>query len=407
LTAKERAHLFISANTHPGMKGKNNEDRYAVSTHRLGKRNNIPSVLAVVCDGIGGHRAGEVAAEIAVETISRAVAKADAQQPLEILNQAIQEASASIHTEAEANPERQGMGATCVCTWIIGDRLYTASVGDSRLYLVRGDTIQQLTTDHTWIQEAIEFGALTPEQARNHPNAHVIRRYLGSKSPVEVDFRIRLQPEETNEQALTNQGMHLLPGDILVLCSDGLTDLVEKDEIYATLKEKGRENALQVLTDLANQRGGHDNITMVALEAPANLKPASESTGAQTPVLARRLALPCAIIAIIGILTAAVAGGLFWYFSLRELPPPAVLTPSTTPTVLPALETVLPATEEGMDTPAAPMVPPKAKPTSTRTEQPEAGTMEATYTPWPTNTLPPQPTTNIEIPATATETSQP
>jgi protein phosphatase len=250
------------------MKGKNNEDRFAVSAHHLGQEDRTPSLLAVICDGIGGHRAGEVAAEMAVETISRTVADSDGKQPLAILAQAFSNANQVIREQATSDVAQRGMGATCVCAWVIGFRLYTASLGDSRLYFTRGDTIRQVTTDHTWIQEAIDFGALTPEQAVGHPNAHVIRRYVGAQSPMAPDLRLRLQPDETDEQSEANQGMRLLPGDCLLLCSDGLTDLVTKEEILSTLRSRERQAALDYLVDLANSRGGHDNITVIVLEMP-------------------------------------------------------------------------------------------------------------------------------------------
>jgi len=262
------AHLYVAASTHPGMKGKNNEDRFAVSAHRLGQEERTPSLLAVICDGIGGHRAGEVAAEMAVETICRTVAGSDGRQPLATLTQAFSNANQIIREQATSDLAQRGMGATCVCAWVIGFQLYTASLGDSRLYFIRGDTIRQITTDHTWIQEAIDFGALTPEQAVGHPNAHVIRRYLGAQNPMTPDFRLRLQPEETDEQAQANQGMRLLPGDRLLLCSDGLTDLVTKEEMMNALRSRERKAALDYLIDLANSRGGHDNITVITLEMP-------------------------------------------------------------------------------------------------------------------------------------------
>jgi protein phosphatase len=403
---QERAHLFVAANTHPGMKGKNNEDRYAISTHRLGSKKDIPSVLAVVCDGIGGHRAGEVAAEIAVETVSKVVAQSDGTQPLETLKQAIHQASAAVQAQAEANPERRGMGATCVCAWVIGDRLYTTSVGDSRLYLIRDDKIQQLTTDHTWIQEAIDYGALTPEQARGHPNAHVIRRYLGSQVLAEPDFRLRLHPEDTDEQAEANQGLRIQPGDFLVLTSDGLTDLVEKEEILSILKDQEREPALQALTDLANERGGHDNITIVTLEAPEALATFAQPV-AQTPggvLSSRRLALPCLVIALLLMVLAAAAAGAVWAFGgpLRQRTPTVTASPTTLLELSPTPETPLVAPPETLpESTSTPSAQPEATATLTAGTESGAGPQKATYTPWPTNTPPPS------VTATATESPQP
>src|SRR5512146_2059233 len=221
-----RAHLNVEAQTHAGMAGKNNEDRYAVASFVLDKDDRVPVLLAVLSDGIGGHRAGEVAAELAVERISQIVAKSSGKKPLETLSAAIAQASNEIYTQAQTNLERRGMGATCACAWIINDRLYTATVGDSRIYLIRDGVIQQVTTDHTWIQEALDKGVLKPEEAHGHPNAHVIRRYLGSPTPPKVDFRLRLDGHENDMRASSNQGTQLLERDQLVLCSDGLTDLV-------------------------------------------------------------------------------------------------------------------------------------------------------------------------------------
>ena len=269
MKTKSRAHLYVSAATHPGMRGKNNEDRYSVSCHSAGPDGQTPSLLAVLCDGIGGYAAGEVAAEMAIEIISRQVAAGDETKPLEVLRQALRSASEAIRAQAVAHEKQKSMGSTCVCAWVLGDRLYMTWVGDSRLHLLRGDEIRQLTTDHTWVQEAIEYGALTPEMARNHPHAHVIQRHLGSAEPPEPDFRLRLQAEESAEQMLANQGMQLQAGDLLLLCSDGLSDLVEAHEIQSLIRSEGREKGLQSLVDLANERGGHDNITILALEYPS------------------------------------------------------------------------------------------------------------------------------------------
>jgi serine/threonine protein phosphatase PrpC len=392
-----RSHLHASAGTHPGMKGKNNEDSHSISAYRLSATDATPSVLALVCDGIGGHRAGEVASKMAIETISNKVLESDGLQPLITLREAISLASQRIHQQAEANPEQKGMGSTCVCAWVIGNRLYTASVGDSRLYLIRGDTIRQITTDHTWVQEAIEFGALTPEQARNHPNMHVIRRYLGSAKPVEVDFRLRLDPSETNEQTEANQGMLLKPGDYLILCSDGLTDLVEKEEIYEAIKTQPREQALNYLIDLANKRGGHDNITVVILQAPA---PAVRTTPLpKKPQPRQKKSLSRVVIAaVLGALSGLALMTVFalWYI----FRPPAANTP--TPSVSPVEITVTST--------LAPIIPPESTMTLTATITSTA-TEEATITPWPTNTVAPSQTptetatATQDLTQTVTETS--
>jgi PPM family protein phosphatase len=223
----EKTHLPVAALTHPGMKGKNNEDRFGVTAFRTRTRPAIPVLLAVLSDGIGGHRAGEVASELAVNVISQFAANSDGRNPARILEEAIHLASQTIYQQAQESVEQHGMGATCACAWVADDKLFTATVGDSRIYLLRGSLIHQLTTDHTWIQEALEKGLLQPDQIEGHPNAHVIRRYLGSPTPPEVDFRIRMVNGK-NEIPM-NQGLALLPGDLLLLCSDGLTDLVDDE----------------------------------------------------------------------------------------------------------------------------------------------------------------------------------
>lgn len=377
------------------MKGKNNEDSHSISAYRLSATDPTPSVLALVCDGIGGHRAGEVASRIAIETINQKVEESDGLQPLVTLREAISLASQRIHQQAEANPEQKGMGSTCVAAWIIGNRLYTASVGDSRLYMIRGDTIRQITTDHTWVQEAIEFGALTPEQARNHPNVHVIRRYLGSAKPVEVDFRLRLDPSETNEQTEANQGMLLKPGDYLILCSDGLTDLVEKEEIYEAIKTKPREQALNYLIDLANKRGGHDNITVVILQAPAT---SSKTTPLpKRPQQRQKKSLSRVLIAAV---LGAISGlALLTVFALWYIfRPPPVSTPTPSPSVSPAAPTVTVT--------LTPTIPPEPTQTPTVTA---TATEAATITPWPTNTVEPSqtPTATATVTQDLTQTVTP
>ena len=133
----DRSHLNIATQTHAGMTGKNNEDRYAVTSYELSESDNTPVLFAVVADGIGGHLAGEVAAELAVDHITQFVAESDARHPKKILEKAIQETSEAIADHAASKPEQQGMGATCACVLVVGDQLYTATVGDSRIYLLR------------------------------------------------------------------------------------------------------------------------------------------------------------------------------------------------------------------------------------------------------------------------------
>ena len=366
---KERAHLNISAITHEGMSGKNNEDRYGVSAYTLEDAVATPSVFAVVADGIGGHQAGEIAAEIAVETISHIVANSDASDPINTLNIAVVQAGQDVHQQSSTDIKQQGMGSTCVCTWIIGNHLYTATVGDSRIYLLRDGHIRQISTDHTWIQEAIQYGIIKPEQARGHPQSHIIRRYLGSKKPSEVDFRLRLTPEETDEEAISNQGLRLLPDDQLILCSDGLSDLVEDDEIKTAVEESGLEKGLQRLVDLANQRGGHDNITVVAIQVPnAEDKPEKKERSSSSSKVAWTVGITITILAMIILVVIAL-------FAWQLSSPDATSTPTPETTLPSIVETSIPATDI-VDEPTSASPPTKQPP-------------RPTHTVWPTSTQSP------------------
>jgi protein phosphatase len=272
MNRSQRNHLNVAALTHAGMVGKNNEDRYTVSSY-IGQEEK-PVLFAIVSDGIGGHRAGEVAAELAVNYILEKISESDGRHPLEIMENAIHSASQAIASRSASQADQYGMGATCACIWVEGDRLYTAYIGDSRIYLIRDGKIQRLTVDHTWVQEAIEKGVITPEQARDHPNVHVIRRHLGSVELPDVDFRLRLNREDDDEQGRKNQGSHLKPGDVLLMCTDGLTDLIWDDEILRLVTTRNTlKSAAEDLVGQANERGGYDNITVVLIGVPKE-KPA-------------------------------------------------------------------------------------------------------------------------------------
>jgi serine/threonine protein phosphatase PrpC len=263
------AHLYVSAQTHPGMSGKNNEDNFAVSAYLVSSMNPTPSVFAIVSDGIGGHKAGEIASAMAVNLISAAVEKREAGHPLAVFEQSFYQTSEAIFKAADEDATHKGMGATAACTWVIGQQLYIAYAGDSRIYLIRGKHIRQLSRDHTWVQEALEKGIIKPGAGiKNHPNLHVIRRYLGSNEPPEPDLRLFLKPDDSDKRAKSNQGMTLTPGDIVLMCSDGLTDLVSDQEIGDMLSGRKLEQAGKALIDLACERGGHDNITVVMLGVP-------------------------------------------------------------------------------------------------------------------------------------------
>lgn len=359
-----RAHLNVDAHTHAGMTGKNNEDRYAVASFVVDEKYRTPVLFAVLADGIGGHRAGEVAAELAVNHIMQAVAHSDGRNIQETIGDAVIEASDAIAAHSQANPNLKGMGATCAAAWIVGDRLHTAYVGDSRIYLMRAGRIQQLTVDHSWVQEAIDRGMLTPEDARVHPNVHVIRRYLGSPVPPEPDFRLKLFNDEGNQNAENNQGLQLLPNDTLLLCSDGLTDLVWNDEILEVVRSKPNlRDATRALVELANSRGGHDNITVILISVPSDFK-----------FVPRKHVnwVPWAIGGMAGIALLLMVGSVFALSLLRQNADPtdtATPTLTFTPTARPSATIAPLPTITILPTLSLPIAP--------------------TYTPWPTNTVRP------------------
>ena len=275
----ENAHLEIAALTHPGMTGKNNEDRYGVTayTDPNGKR----VVFAMVADGVGGKQAGEIAAQIAVDTIVRAATESDGTDPVGTLQAAYHESNQAIREKAAEGIETSGMATTATCAWVFEDRLYAANIGNSRLYLHRAGKLRRISIDHSWVEEAIQHGVITEEQGENHPNARIITRALGMKD-AEPDVRIQLSRDDDEDQMVANQGMPLEVGDILLICSDGLSDVVRDPEIEAALNEVDLQEALSRLTDLANARGGPDNITSVALRVPekpvAAVTPPREAT---------------------------------------------------------------------------------------------------------------------------------
>ncbi len=359
-----RAHLNVEAQSHPGMAGKNNEDRFAVASFVASERDGTPILFAVLADGIGGHRGGEVAAELAVNHIVQSAAGNNGRFSRYTIEEAIREASDAIAAHSASKEELKGMGATCAIAWIIGDKLHTAYVGDSRIYLIRGGRIQQLTIDHTWVQEAIEKGILTPEMARQHPNVHVIRRYLGSPVPPDPDFRLNLFDDDDGVRAENNQGARLLPNDILLLCSDGLTDLVWNDEILEVIRSKPNlKEACRALIELANQRGGHDNITVVLIGVPAGFKPDAKfkKTG-WLPWMLGGVAALILVLAAASVLTLNLLRREVTVTSTPADSAPALATESP----LPQLTVTLASTEilaPGAITRVAP-----------------------TYTPWPTNT---------------------
>jgi len=363
----KKPHLDISAASHPGMTGKQNEDRFKVTASWVSPKKKVPSTLAVLCDGIGGHRAGEIAAQMGVSIITQTIIESDPNNPIEVMRESIQRASAAIYQASQTDQGRAGMGATCAIAWILGDRLFTANLGDSRIYLLRKAQIVQLTTDHTWVQEAFDAGLIKESERENHPNAHVIRRYLGTKSEPDPDFRLWFFEDESDEEAQNNQSMRLVGGDTLLLCSDGLTDLVEDSEIQSVIKENIIDASIDALIQMANARGGYDNTTVILMRIP--------SRGIFKKPRKRRLVMGCLITLafISAILTAVFFGWRWWQGKLDS----GEIQSGTQTIVSPTGLEDLVNTETSI---------PLVSPTFTIETSTVDSTPRPSITPWPTNT---------------------
>jgi PPM family protein phosphatase len=213
-------------------------------------------LLAIVADGMGGHSAGEVASNLAVETISHAYydGTSDARSSLK---QAFLKANQMIYEASLGEAGLKGMGTTCTALVLQNGSAIAAHVGDSRLYLVRGENIYLMTEDHSAVMELVKHGLISLEQARHHPDKNVILRALGSKQEVEV--------------TIWDEPFPVREGDSFLLCSDGLYDLVEDEEIKQAVLIDDPHTACQNLVALARERGGPDNISVgiVRLIAPA------------------------------------------------------------------------------------------------------------------------------------------
>lgn len=242
--------------TDVGMRRDHNEDAYCV---------NPDHNLFIVCDGMGGHAAGEVASRIAVDTVEKFTAATgndmDITWPFEYDEQlslnanrirtAIRLANQNLIAHIQERKEFKGMGTTIVCSIISGSQASLGHVGDSRIYMIRDGEIRQMTRDHSWIDEQLKQGILTPEEARKHPLRNVITRALGSKDDVVVDV----------------MDTRLIDGDLILLCSDGLTGMLEDHEIRDIVKTHGTDlpGACRALIESSNSHGGDDNVTVILL----------------------------------------------------------------------------------------------------------------------------------------------
>lgn len=390
--------FIIGKNSDTGRRRQHNEDSYKVFEATIVPNNSsvqIPALVAVVADGVGGAVGGQEASRIAVETIEQRIRARFLTPPISrSLEDAMQQANQAIHQHISQHPELKDMSSTVVVALMTHNRLYVSHAGDSRAYLIRRDQIRQLTVDHTWVQEAIEAGRLTPEQAKQHPNRNVVKRYLGTNERLIVDHEIITGAKNAYGRPETKNSLELEAGDIVMLCSDGLSDLVTGQDLLDVLKKHSNapQAAVDELIKQANANGGTDNITAVAIALrnnqssnPATVLPAAtqrkKAIGRVIPVL---LLLICILL----------AGGAFFLLRPSEAAESEVAVITETASVLaPSDNTAtaqapVPAVEE---TAAASSEPNPATSTPIATTangaaQESTSTPILTFTPAPTST---------------------
>ncbi len=232
--------------TDVGQKRQVNQDFVFASEEPVG---NLPN-LFIVADGMGGHNAGDFASSFAVQTFLHSVLEDENQNPIKIIRSAIEEANLKVLEKARTHADMSGMGTTMVLVTVVDDYAYVANVGDSRLYLIENG-ITQITKDHSLVQELVRRGLLTKEEAQHHPDKNKITRVIGIGPEIEVDFF----------------DIHLKENSTLLLCSDGLSNMVSDEEIWriANTSRDLREMGMR-LVSLANENGGKDNIAVVLVQ---------------------------------------------------------------------------------------------------------------------------------------------
>lgn len=232
--------------TDVGMVRTVNQDYVYITENPLGV---LPN-LFVVADGMGGHQAGDFASKYTVEVITRELRQSREQDVEKALLSAIKQANRELIEKAESDEHLTGMGTTIVVATIINQMMYFANVGDSRLYLINKG-ITQLTKDHSLVEEMVRLGGIKPEEAKHHPDKNIITRAIGAKEDVEIDFfEHRLKKD-----------------DIILMCTDGLSNMIEDEEIFH-LVQGGRDivESGQLLVDTAKENGGTDNIGVVLVK---------------------------------------------------------------------------------------------------------------------------------------------
>lgn len=298
------------------------EDRHFFGT--ITNSSGVQFTLAIVADGVGGGNLGQRAAQFTVDTIVSYCKTAEIDNIPQMLGKAIGQANKLVYQEAREYSDRGGMSSTVSVAVVYNQKLYVANVGDSRVYLVRGKEIRQLTVDHTWANEHIRSGRLTKERALNHPNADFLARSVGYEHKVKVDLGLYLKGEtESGEDAFRNQGVPLGPNDLILVCSDGLIKerhdrighYAEEEEILRVMNSSTAEQAAKTLVDLALGRNVDDNVTAVVVEMP----------GRKRKIISRLPQISTAAVVALSVSLCAMA--VFGFFSIKEL----VKKPEPTP----------------------------------------------------------------------------
>lgn len=238
------------AMTDVGRRREMNQDYVYATGQPIGP---FPNLL-VVADGMGGHKAGDFASKFTVEVVKREIAGSRSKKPEKVMHDAIQVANRELIRVASRDVKLEGMGTTLVVATVIGDTLYFANIGDSRLYLI-DDNIKQLSKDHSLVEEMVRLGGIKAEDARNHPDKNIITRAMGVKDEAEADF----------------YEFRIKRGDKILMCTDGLSNMVEDEDMFGLVKgSRDVVEAVQMLIDRANSNGGRDNIGVVLAEPIAS-----------------------------------------------------------------------------------------------------------------------------------------
>lgn len=237
--------MNIFSATDIGQKRKMNQDYIFTSGEPVG---NLPN-LFVVADGMGGHNAGDFASRYGVSVMVETARRDRNFNPVKIMRNGMEAANREVFIKSRQDRSMAGMGSTMVACTVVGGYVYVANVGDSRLY-VAGRQLVQVTQDHSLIAEMVRLGELTPEEGRHHPDRNIITRAVGTAEDVRIDFF----------------DMKLESGNQILMCSDGLTNMVEDDRIFEILRGRDTDDVAQTLVDEANLNGGRDNIAVIVVE---------------------------------------------------------------------------------------------------------------------------------------------